>query len=60
MNNIPNGKSFWKFNSSLSKNETFKINLKDFIKNSKIKLNLNDIQLNLELLKYNIRKFTIS
>ena len=41
-------------------NETFKINLKDFTKNTKSKLNPNNIQLNWELLKYDIRKFMIS
>ena len=51
---------FWKFNSSLLNNETFKINLRDFIKNTKSKLNFNDAQLNWELLKYEIRKFIIS
>ena len=60
MKNILYGTSLWKFNSSLLNNEAFKINLKDFIKNNKSKLNLNDIQLNLELLKYNIRNFIIS
>ena len=60
MKNIPIGSGFWKFNSSLINNETFKINLRDFIKNTKIKLNSNDTQLNWELLKYKIRKFVIS
>ena len=60
MRNIPIGPGFWKFNSSLLNNETFKINLKDFIKNTKSKLNFNDTQLNWELLKYEIRKFIIS
>ena len=41
-------------------NETFKINLKHFTKNTKSKLNPNNIQLNWELLKYDIRKFMIS
>ena len=58
MRNIPIGPGFWKFNSSLLNNETFKINLRDFIKNTK--LNFNDTQLNWELLKYEIRKFIIS
>ena len=60
MRNIPIGPGFWKFNSSLLNNETFKINLRDFIKNTKSKLNFNDTQLNWELLKYEIRKFIIS
>ena len=60
MKNIPIGPGFWKFNSSLLNNETFKINLRDFIKSTKIKLNSNDTQLNWELLKYKIRKFVIS
>ena len=60
MRNIPTGPGFWKFNSSLLNNETFKINLRDFIKNTKSKLNFNDTQLNWELLKYKIRKFIIS
>ena len=51
MRNIPIGPGFWKFNSSLLNNETFKINLRDFIKNTKSKLNFNDTQLNWELLK---------
>ena len=60
MRNIPIGPGFWKFNSSLLNNETFKINLRDFIKNTKSKLNFNDTQLNWELLKHEIRKFIIS
>ena len=60
MRNIPIGPGFWKFNSSLLNNETFKINLRGFIKNTKSKLNFNDTQLNWELLKYEIRKFIIS
>ena len=60
MRNIPIGPGFWKFNSSLLNNETFKINLRDFIKNTNSKLNFNDTQLNWELLKYEIRKFIIS
>ena len=59
MKNIPVGPGFWKFNSLLLNNETFKINLRDFIKNAKSKLNFNDTQLNWELLKYEIRKFII-
>ena len=51
MKNIPIGPGFWKFNSSLLNNETFKTNLKDFIKNTKSTLNPNEIQLNWELLK---------
>ena len=60
MKNIPVGPCFWKFNSSLLNNETFKINLRNFIKNAKSKLNFNDTQLNWELLKYEILKFMIS
>ena len=60
MRNIPTGSGFWKFSSSLLNNETFKINLRDIIKNTKSKLNFNDTQLNWELLKYEIRKFIIS
>ena len=60
MKNIPIGPGFWKFNSSLLNNETFKINLRNFIKNAKSKLNFNDTQLNWELIKYEIRKFIIS
>ena len=59
MKNILIVPGFWKFNSSLLKNETFKVNLRDFIKNTKSKLNFNDTQLNWELLKYEIRKFII-
>ena len=44
----------------LLNNETFKINLRDFIKNIKSKLNFNDTQLNWELLKYEIHKFITS
>ena len=58
--NIPIGPGFWKFNSSLLNSETVKIYLKDFIKNTKIKLNFNKTQLNWELLKYKFRKFIIS
>ena len=46
MKNIPIVPGFWEFNSSLLNNETFKINLRDFIKNAKSKLNFNDMQLN--------------
>ena len=60
MTNIPTGPGFWKFNNSLLNNETFKINLRDFIKNTKSKLNFNDTQLNRVLLKHEIRKFIIS
>ena len=60
MKNIPIVPGFWEFNSSLLNNETFKINLRDFIKNAKSKLNFNDMQLNQELLKYEISKFIIS
>ena len=41
-------------------NETFKINLRDFINYAKNKLNFNDTQLNWALVKYEIRKFIIS
>ena len=44
MKNIPNEPGFWKFNSSLLNNETFKINSKDFVKNTKSKLTFDDIQ----------------
>ena len=60
MRNIPTGPSFWKFDSSLLNNETFKINLRDFLKNNKSKPNSNDTELNRELLKYEIRSFIIS
>ena len=60
MRNTPTGPGFWKFNSSLLNNEKFKINVIDFIQNTKNKLNFNDTQLNWELLKYEIRKFIIS
>ena len=46
MKNIPVGLHFWKFNSSLLNNETFKTDPRDFIKNTKSKLNFNDTQLN--------------
>ena len=39
---------------------TKKLEKRDFIKNTKSKLNFNDTQLNWELLKYEIRKFIIS
>ena len=60
MKNIPIGPSFWKFNILLLNNETFKTNLRDFIKNIKSKLNFNDTQLNWELLRYEIHKFISS
>ena len=60
MKNIPIETGFWKFISSLLNNETFKINLKDFIKNTKSKLNPNETRLNWELLKYDICNFIIS
>ena len=56
MKNIPNGSGFWKFNNSLLNNRNVKKNVKDFIKNTKSKLNLNDTQLNWGWLKYNICK----
>ena len=49
MKTIPIGLGFWKFNSPLLNNETFKINLRNFIKSAKSKLNFNDTQLNWEL-----------
>ena len=59
MKNISNRPGIWKFSISLLNNETFKINLKNFIINTKSKLNLNATQLNWESLKYDIRKFII-
>ena len=60
MKNIPIGPGFWKFSSSLLNNETFKINLRYFIKNTNSKINFDDTKLNWVLLKYEIRKFIIS
>ena len=59
MKNIAIGPGFWKFNSSLLNNETLKIKLRDFMKNTKSKLNFNDTHLNWELMKYEILKFII-
>ena len=53
----------WKSNNSLTNNETFTNAFKNFIQNMINKLNTNtslDNQLKWELLKYEIRKFTIS
>ena len=58
--NIPISPGFWKCYSSLLNNENFKINLGDFIKNTKSKLKFNDTQLSWELKKYKICKFIIS
>ena len=60
MKNIPIGPGFWTFNSLLLNKETFKINLRNFIKNAKCKLKFNDTKLNWELLKYEISKIVIS
>ena len=48
------------FNILLLTNKTFKMDLSDFIKTTKSRLNFNDTQLNSELLKYKFRKFIIS
>ena len=53
----------WKFNNSLIKDETFTNTFKNFIQNMIKKLYTNislDDQLKWELLKYEIRRFTIS
>ena len=60
MKNMTIGPDFLKFNSALLNNVIFKVNLRDFIENTKIKLNFNDTQLNWEFLKYEIRKFIVS
>ena len=54
------GPGFWKLNSLLLDSETFKINLRGFMKNIKNKLNFNDTLLNWDLLKYKICRFIIS
>ena len=54
MKNLPIGPGFWKFNSSLLNNETFKINLKDFMINTASKLNFNE---NLELRNSQVHDF---
>ena len=59
MKSIAIGPGFWKFSSSLN-NEAFKINLKDFVKDVKSKLNFKDTQLDWELLKCRICRFIIS
>ena len=41
-------------------NETFKINVRDFIRNTKSKLNLNESNFNWKLLKYDIDKLITS
>ena len=56
------GPSFWKFNNSLLENEKYIIELTHKIKSYKNNLNENNItspQLRWELLKYEIRKFSI-
>ena len=56
------GPGLWKFNNSLTKDETFTNTFKNFIQNMINELNTNtslDNQLKWELLKYEIRKFTI-
>ena len=60
MKNIPTGPGFWKFFGSLLNNENFKINLGDFIKNTKSKLNFNGTELSWVLMKYEVCKFIIS
>ena len=59
MKNTPNRPGFWKFSNSLLNSETIKINIKDFMKDRKSKLNFNDTELNWELLKKDIRKVII-
>ena len=57
------GPGLWEFNKSLIKDKTFTNTLKNFIQNMISKLNTNislGNQLKLELLKYEIRTFTIS
>ena len=57
------GPGLWKFNNSLINDETFTNTLKNFIQNMINELNTNtflDNQLKWELLKYEIRRFTIS
>ena len=57
------GPGLWKFNNSLINDETFINTFKNFIQNMINELNTNtslDNQLKWELLKYEIRKFTIS
>ena len=60
MKTIAFGPGFWKLNSLLLDIETFKINLREFMKNFENKLNFNDTQLNWDLLKYEICRFIIS
>ena len=59
MKNIPIGPGIYKFNNLLVNNETFNVNLRNFIKNAKSKLNFNETHLNCVLLKYEICKFII-
>ena len=57
------GPGLWKFNNSLTKDETFTNTFKNFIQNMINELNTNTSlakQLKWELLKYEIRRFTIS
>ena len=60
MKNVPNGPGFWKFSGLFMNNETFKINVRDFIRNTKSKLNLNESNFNWKLLKYDIDKVITS
>ena len=56
------GPGLWKFNNSLIKDETFTNTFKNFIQNIINELNTNTFlnnQLKWELLKYEIRRFTI-
>ena len=57
------GPGLWKFNNSLINDEAFTNTFKNFIQNMINEINTNtylDNQLKWELLKYEIRKFTIS
>ena len=56
------GKNFWKFNSSLSQDETYLSQMKEHISLIKNESNecFSDSQTKWEYLKYKIRKFTIS
>ena len=57
------GSGLWKFNNSLIKQETFTNTFKKFIQNMINELNTNtslNNQLKWELLKYEIKRFTIS
>ncbi len=61
--NIPNpkrGQSFWKFNSSLLQDKKYTEEMRRRLSNWKIECDMSDKRMKWEMIKYEIRKFTIN